>query len=587
MAYGTTAAEGSATEFLLLSVDNCRLISSVGDPPDSQGTLEIFCVTSDGAATPVTGTPPLSPLSSARSSPVNTPSPEVSLVLRLGDFEMPISPTQPIRQSRSRGTFTFLERPGEKPRSITIVLPDINVVANGQDEYEGNALETLEGLFAQYGVLQELDRDYPGEDGDLKGRLVLVDQDDGEFVGWLGNDVTVTENLPPHTVGEEPVVVEVSEDGTHLEVHPPTAEDKDFILVGASVISQGIIFIGNAVSSGFNAASNLYIKHAKPNANPTQISETTRINVQRVNTASGYAVKATKKTAGALHYLIDGIAKKVGTSGPALSARWQKKKSEGGPPLSRETGTPVPPGANASTSAGGPSQGPNQKKRMVKSVIMSVNMILDAVEQSAITIIDGGGESLSAGIGHKYGPQAGETAQSMHKTARNVTAVYVDAQGFTRRALIKRMGKGMVKARFNKDGTNVASTSTAAQTSSLGVNNAASSSSRKPASGATTPISRQASPLAPIPVPYEPRRKGPSPPRGATRSGTTTPARSATTTPSAAFATGTALPSYEKSQEDTSGLRRRPAGTIPPPLPPREKSREPPPLPPREPTMKS
>lgn len=101
-----------------------------------------------------------------------TPIPEterdVWLVLRMSGFEVPISPVQTIMQSRSKGTFTFIERPGEKPRSLTIILPSVDGQPHIADD-----LETLEVLLAQYGILQEIDRDEPGSDGDLKVCYIL------------------------------------------------------------------------------------------------------------------------------------------------------------------------------------------------------------------------------------------------------------------------------------------------------------------------------------------------------------------------------------------------------------------------------
>lgn len=91
--------------------------------------------------------------------------PDVWLVLRIDGFEMAISPVQTIMQSRSKGTFTFIERPGEKPRSMTLVLPTANT---NEQPHIAEDLETLEVLFAQYGILQQIDRDDLGSDGDLK-----------------------------------------------------------------------------------------------------------------------------------------------------------------------------------------------------------------------------------------------------------------------------------------------------------------------------------------------------------------------------------------------------------------------------------
>lgn len=64
----------------------------------------------------------------------------------------------------------------------------------------------------------------------------MVDQNDGEYVGWLGNDISVTEDPWVEQGGKDPVVVEISEDGQHLNVHPVRPEDQDLMLRGAGMI---------------------------------------------------------------------------------------------------------------------------------------------------------------------------------------------------------------------------------------------------------------------------------------------------------------------------------------------------------------
>jgi len=196
------AKGAAATGFMLLTVNDSRLISStgewyvcttrrekmlmriylpclLGDPPDKYGTLEIICVTInsdlDARVTPSDSRSTSSTPTSR--TPVSEAERDVWLVLRISGFEMPISPVQTIMHSRSKGTFTFIERPGEKPRSITIVVP----TAEG-NSHMAEDLETLEVLFTQYGILQQIDRDELGSDGDLKvchasritNKLVLV-----------------------------------------------------------------------------------------------------------------------------------------------------------------------------------------------------------------------------------------------------------------------------------------------------------------------------------------------------------------------------------------------------------------------------
>lgn len=66
--------------------------------------------------------------------------------------------------------------------------------------------------------------------------MVLVDQDDGEYVGMLGNDINVSEDPGIVDVGKEPVIADISEDGKSVRVRPARIEEDDFLLRSASLI---------------------------------------------------------------------------------------------------------------------------------------------------------------------------------------------------------------------------------------------------------------------------------------------------------------------------------------------------------------
>lgn len=100
-------------------------------------------------------------------------------------------------------------------------------------------LETFEVLLQQYGSLQEVDPSDSKRDDtkDLKGRLVLVDEDDGEIVGTLGDQFSIRED-PDVSRGEKtPVVIEMPEEGEReIRVHAMDPEEQDFIIKSAQFI---------------------------------------------------------------------------------------------------------------------------------------------------------------------------------------------------------------------------------------------------------------------------------------------------------------------------------------------------------------
>lgn len=177
---------------------------------------------------------------------------DVWIVMRIGAYEMPISPTQVIRHDRNTHTFSFIS----SELSTHVVEWSIRI-KDPKGELEGQDLETFEVILAQYAALE----DFTGEkssqhmaassttapseqtwtDSSLRGRLVLVDEADGKVVGSLGDQYTIKEDDALHARGKEkdPVVIDIPEDGQgrqEVVAHPIDYYEKDFIMKSASLI---------------------------------------------------------------------------------------------------------------------------------------------------------------------------------------------------------------------------------------------------------------------------------------------------------------------------------------------------------------
>ena len=126
--------------------------------------------------------------------------------------------------------------------------------------------------------------------------------------------------------------------------------------------------------------------------------------------------------------------------------------SPGPPPPLPPRGKSPQPGSQAATpSASAPESGTSTPGRPVKTkekLLLSANLILSTIDDSIKRSFDVGSERVSAVVAHKYGPDAGRSTHLATHTARNVVLVYVDMQGFARRALIKKAGKHWLKARL-------------------------------------------------------------------------------------------------------------------------------------------
>ncbi|EJD46203.1 hypothetical protein AURDEDRAFT_164862, partial [Auricularia subglabra TFB-10046 SS5] len=169
--------------FLLLTLPDCR-VDCGGNV--YHGALALECIT--------------------LADPTKQAESDVWLVLRLGAFETPVPPTQPIVHQRAQGVYTIPGTPAPATLRLPLAAPNTPLRED---------LDTFEVLLAQYGVVHEAEGGPPAgtvadeKKGEhLKGRLVLVDEKDGEVIGTLGEGFTVHEDANVTSRGREkdPVV---------------------------------------------------------------------------------------------------------------------------------------------------------------------------------------------------------------------------------------------------------------------------------------------------------------------------------------------------------------------------------------------
>ncbi len=210
--------------FLLLTLQNVELQASYIQPQVQTGPLALECITI-----------PVSQTDYETASQLGSQTAEnqrdVWLVLRVNQFEAPLSATDPILHSRYNRAYTFTTGNGV----FTVTLPQ------GYSSSEEEDIETFEVLLAQYGVLQEVDPKKAGDGAeDLTGRLVLVDEDNGEVVGTLGDQFAIREDPNVGKSEKDPVMFEIPDDGAAIYVQPVSAEEQDFIFRGATFIRYGL-----------------------------------------------------------------------------------------------------------------------------------------------------------------------------------------------------------------------------------------------------------------------------------------------------------------------------------------------------------
>ncbi|KZT29978.1 hypothetical protein NEOLEDRAFT_491252 [Neolentinus lepideus HHB14362 ss-1] len=328
---------------LLLSLPNATLTSANGRT--YSGVLNLECV------------------AVALQNTVSSDS-NVYLIIRLDEFETALDPTKPISLNvvpDGSRTYTFHDS----------IIPDIggthDLVLRLSSKAAVPDAETFDGILGQYAdnfyaadILES--RSAPStqasqaisvdrKDEDLRGHLVLVDEDNGQVLGALDTKLKVHEDPSLHERGEnEPVVIEVPEDedldtlGAHevfVRAIPP--EEHNWMTKGASYLSQAITAGTALLLTGVTRASDYYVAHSSPytptssgdnaaastskdgagsSGSPKSMplalltSERTRKGLAQVHAISGQAVKVSQKTVG----IVEGMVKRVVGGSPVNSA---------------------------------------------------------------------------------------------------------------------------------------------------------------------------------------------------------------------------------------------------------------------------
>ncbi|TFK50021.1 hypothetical protein OE88DRAFT_1661518 [Heliocybe sulcata] len=343
--------------YLLLSLPNATLTTANGRT--YSGVLNLECVT-------------VSPQNATSSDS------DVYLVVRLDEFETALDPSKPISLNvGSDGTRTYTFHDSTVPSvsgtqdlalrlSSKAAAPDAETFDSILSRYADNFYTSgnqgsVSAPPANRGSAIQVDQ----KDEDLRGHLVLVDEDNGQVLGALDTKLNVHEDPLLQEKGQEgqPVVIEVPEDedldalGAHevfVRAIPPG--EHNWMTKGASYVSQAITAGTSLLLTGVTSASNYYVTHSAPasatssgdNAASSSskdgtvppgssksiplallTSERTRKGLAQVHAVSGQAVKVSQKTVS----VVEGLVKKVVGSSSATPASPGSSSSSAKPPL--------------------------------------------------------------------------------------------------------------------------------------------------------------------------------------------------------------------------------------------------------------
>ncbi|WVQ80814.1 hypothetical protein IAT38_002921 [Cryptococcus sp. DSM 104549] len=528
-------AEG-ASGYLLLTIDHAvvKQVYAGETMVLAKGQLRLQCVSLPIPAE--IGYQTANPFAPSPSDPP-VPTHDFWLMVHVGaTFEMPAIPEQLFKPQPDNDGITYAVASAHVPgASILFTLPKPTSAAAAED------LQSFETLIRQYGCLAEdatalsgvampsqagggpssvnyLGSSPPPAPEELRGRLVLVNEDNGEIIGEMDQRLDVEEDGKiAGGAKNQPVMLDFEQlregqDALRVKVKTVPAEElDDWMLRGAHQISA---WSGRQMMSG----ADRYIKSTTPRAEPVKFSPETRENFMKVHRASVKTATVTKSTLNKLHGAIATVAEKSYQHGvkPAMNA-YESMAPPVPPrpaakPANLSTGQYAPPPRRSPSpsavgyqvayptqsesllaledkvnpppaygyqprqpragkipvpepvpTAGGPYAGDSsvqgqsqspKKRGLLSRVVLAGEVVFTSLEATAHDLINNGTIAASSAAGHKYGYEAGEATALIGGSVKNVAVVYIDVAGTGRRALLKSTAKGFVKAKL-KDGETV------------------------------------------------------------------------------------------------------------------------------------
>lgn len=288
------------------------------------------------------------------------------------------------------------------------------------------------------------------------GQIVLVDEDNGSVVGELAEGAHVVEHPDlkhgskskksptskcfhqAHvilTAPKDPVEIQISQDGTRIDVRPVTedylgmarhpAYKDSSIVQNAAVASRLIVTSSGYISNVLTQGADSFTKKVKPNPTPMTFQPATYERVRKINNLTQGAAGISAKTVGKATQ----IAQNLGaTMAGKNKSRYGKAYDQHGRP--DET----------------------YKPGFLNKSMIAFSTIMDGVEYSGKNLLKSSGAAASTMVGHKYGAEAGGLAAELAGGVKNVGLVYIDVTGVSRRAVIKSVAKGMVVGKVKGGG---------------------------------------------------------------------------------------------------------------------------------------
>ncbi|CCU74788.1 hypothetical protein BGHDH14_bgh04419 [Blumeria hordei DH14] len=264
--------------------------------------------------------------------------------------------------------------------------------------------------------------------GTSSGKIVIVDEENGNIVGELGTDYHVVEDVHMKPGSKDPVEITLPTDGSdkikvspasssYLEMARHPAYQNSTLVSKAALASQLIVTTSDYVSKTLQSQADSYTQKTKPTAKPITFQPTTHARIRKIFSISEGAADLSSKTVG--H--VQRYAQNFG----ATMVKNDRAHNKTGLDSQGKAGETYKPG-------------------LINKSMMAFSTIADGIDQASRNLLSGTSTAATTFLSHKYGPEAGEITKHIGAGAKNVGLVYIDVAGVSRRAIIKSVAKGMV-----------------------------------------------------------------------------------------------------------------------------------------------
>lgn len=319
------------------------------------------------------------------------------------------------------------------PDSHAFTRIEFPKIGSGSDRVTQEDIDTFETILAQCTAFLERAKGPPGDQkaynpasfkpgegyigsGDEKGQghIVLVDEENGSVVGELGQGYNVVEGKDVHPGSKRPVEISLpdgegnqifvenaSEEYLRMSRHPAYKDSK--LVQNAAAASRLIVTGSGWVSNQLTSGADNFTKKTQPNPKPMTFTPATQERARKLHSLTSGAVSLSAKTVGT-------VSKHAQNIGAGLTGRGEHKKK---------------------TDKAG------YKPGLLNRSMMAFSTVADGIDYASRNLLASGSSAATQVVGHKYGQEAGNMADSLAGGVKNVGLVYVDATGVSRRAIIK------------------------------------------------------------------------------------------------------------------------------------------------------